>query len=61
VNLKCTHPFDGFYQNAPIYLEGCISNLKGKKKIRDMCKMGGGGEGVFGTNYIYLLINVEVF
>jgi hypothetical protein len=31
VNLKCTHPFDELSWNAPIYLDGCINNLKVKK------------------------------
>jgi len=28
VNLKSTHPFDELSWNAPIYLDGCINNLK---------------------------------
>jgi hypothetical protein len=31
VNLESTHPFDELFWNAPIYLDGCISNLKEKK------------------------------
>jgi len=31
VNLEYTHPFDELSWNAPIYLDGYISNLKGEK------------------------------
>jgi len=45
VLLECTHPFGGFYWSAPIYLEGCIGNLKGEKINKRDVWMGGGGEG----------------
>ncbi len=31
MNLESTHPFDELSWNAPIYLGGCISNLKEKR------------------------------
>ncbi len=42
--FKVYHPFDGFYWNAPIQLEGGIGNLKGKYRQKK-CEMGGGGKG----------------
>jgi hypothetical protein len=60
VNLKCTHPFDGFYWDATIRLEGCIGNLKRKNRPKKCVREVGEERGVSGTNHIYVLKNVEV-